>query len=57
MSVLSLREITLEASAGDAETCSKIKRAAKGNFASPESLVSMYHSFQMLNFTSPEMTL
>ena len=53
---LTLREILLEASAGDAEICNEIKQAQKGNFASPEFLVSMYHSFKMLNFTSPEVT-
>lgn len=43
MSVAALREGLLEAYAGDSEKCGKIRRAQKGNFASPDSLVSMFY--------------
>jgi hypothetical protein len=43
MTVDSLREVLIEAYAGDVERCAKIRTAAKGNMRTPDSLVHMYY--------------
>lgn len=46
MTVSELREVLLEANAGDETLCLKFKKTLKGNFHVPDSLVSMFYALR-----------
>lgn len=52
MSVLELREYLIEVFAGDADKCNIIKKAPKGKFSSPDSLVSIFVEAKVARATS-----
>ena len=52
ISAIALREVLIEAFAGDSDKCEKIREAVRGDFSSPDSLVSMFYSLRSENSTS-----